>query len=98
MVRVADRDTYDTGRKFAMTTTLETYLEEALTCIDPEFDVTEEPDVPDDFAADEARGDTWPRGAIGNGQSVLYAAEGDYFDQQDARYESARRIALALVR
>lgn len=80
-----------------MASTLATCFEAALSGFDPEFDVTAEPDLQDDLAAD-ADGSGWSRGAIGNGRNVLKAFEGDDFEQQDARYESASRIALSLVR
>lgn len=81
-----------------MATSLATWFEDVYTCSDPEFDATADPDLADDLAIEDAGIDRRPRGAIGSGQRARYALRGDDFEQQDAHYESASRIALSLVR
>lgn len=73
-------------------------LEYALDCDDPALDAIAGPDPQDDLAADPDEIDLWPRGAIGGRRGARYALTGEDFEQQDARYESASRIALSLVR
>ena len=74
-------------------------FDEALARIRPGLDPAERMDLPDDFVDDTDELEVWaPLPAGAGGCSPLEAAEGDYFEGQDALYESASRIALSLVR
>jgi hypothetical protein len=73
-------------------------FDEALARIRPGLDHAERMDLPDDFVDDTDELEAWAPLPADAGGGPLEAAEGDYFEGQDALYESASRIALSLVR